>query len=411
MLASSLLTLTSITAGNFLGAAHLATDASQKAKPATIKVLITKQTEELLLEVRGRYQIYNPADGFLIASGITDKRSFLIPSENGIKWGELFPGIFQIRIVPGDSQSTILVNGIQYRGCVEIYNIEDTLNVVNEIDIENYIKSTLTYQFPESMNNEVMEAIAILARTNAYYMVSRNPNVFWHVDGNEIGYQGYALIFQNLHVDRAVENTHHMVLTYNKNPFATAWTQNSAGKTAEFAAIFRKESPAPSGVTAPLAEKDRDKHRWSFTLTKQQLAKIAKTNNVTEVKLFQEKGSGKVYGIRIVDRSDSHDIDFFNLQKAIGKNRLLSNDFTVTLAGDTISFTGFGEGHGVGLCIYSANLMARRGDNTSKILAAFYPNTQLENIRTFNSSTSSLADSDSSDSKEDKASLVGKDKE
>lgn len=410
MLASSLLALTTMTAGNILEAAHLSTDVSQKSKPATIKVLITKQSEDLLLEVRGRYQIYNPADGFLITTGIMDKRSFIDPSENGIKWGELFPGIFQLRIVPGDSQSTILVNGIQYRGCVEVYNIEDSLFVVNEIDIENYLKSTLTYQFPDALNGEVMDAIAILARTNAYYLVARNPNVFWHVDGNEIGYQGYALIFQNLHVDRAVESTHHMVLTYNKNPFATAWTKNSAGKTAEFAAIFRKESPAPSGVSAPLAEKDRDKHRWSFTLTKPQLAKIAKTNNVTEVKLFQEKGSGKVYGIRIVDRSDSQDVDFFNLQKAIGKNRLLSNDFTVTVAGDSVTFTGYGEGHGVGLCLYSANLMAQRGDNTSKILSAFYPNTQLENIRSFTVQNDNVADRDLSDAKGDNAKLAGKDK-
>ena len=75
----------------------------------------------------------------------------------------------------------------------------------------------MTSQFANEMDEEVMDAIAIAARTNAYYLVSRKMEAPWHVDAQEVGYQGYAVTLQNLHVDRAVNNTRHMVLTYQAN--------------------------------------------------------------------------------------------------------------------------------------------------------------------------------------------------
>src|ERR1700681_91689 len=100
------------------------TDFSQKSKPTTLKVLLQKQVHDLTLEVKGRHYIYNPLDGTEISWGILSKRFAVKAEASGIHWGEKFPGSFQLRFVPGDSQSSILVNGIQYHGCVEIYLID-----------------------------------------------------------------------------------------------------------------------------------------------------------------------------------------------------------------------------------------------------------------------------------------------
>ena len=130
--------------------------------------------------------------------------------------------------MPTSSQTTILINGIQYRGCVEIYTVNGELNVINEVDVENYLKSTLTLQFPKEKDAEVLDALAIVARTQAYYYIARNPGVFWHVEANKAGYEGYGIVLQNPHIDRAVESTRHMVMTYKDAPFAATWTKNSA---------------------------------------------------------------------------------------------------------------------------------------------------------------------------------------
>src|SRR5690242_10910444 len=109
------------------------TDFSQKSKPATVKVLLQKQAAGLNLEVKGRHYIYNPLDGTQISWGILSKRHAVKAETYGIHWGEKFPGSYQLRFVPGDSQSSILVDGIQYRGCIEICLADGKFNVINEV--------------------------------------------------------------------------------------------------------------------------------------------------------------------------------------------------------------------------------------------------------------------------------------
>ncbi len=362
---------------------EIPTDVSQNEKPATIKVLIGKHQEKVLLEAKGKYNMYNLESKLLLTSGSSAKRQWLKCSENGLFWGDLIPGNFQIRLVPGDASSTLLVNGIEYRGCLEIHDVNGKLFIVNEVDIERYLKSIMTAQFPTEMDDEVMDSIAIAARTNAYYLSCRKLSAQWHVDAQDVNYQGHALTLQTPHVDRAINNTRHMVMTYQGMPFPTAWTKDSAGKTADFATVFRKDVNAPHGVVSAFAAHERDKHAWSFSISKQDLAKALGAARVSEFKLYQDAASQKVYGAQVNENGKTHQYDFTKLQKALGSTRLKSNDFTVQTTGDKITFKGYGEGPGVGLCLFSANAMSDKGEKAPKILEAFFPETKLEKIRSF----------------------------
>ncbi len=361
---------------------ELPTDISQKDKPATIKVLVSKQKEKIFLEAKGHHFVYNPLNELLLSEESATKR-WLSTGERGMKWGEAFPGIFQIRIVPANSQSTILVDGVEYRGCVEIYDLKGKLYVVNEVDIERYLKSIMTAQLTAEWDEEVMDAMAITARTNAYYLASRKSESYWHVDSQEVGYQGYAVSLQNLDIDRAINNTRHMVMLYKGAPFPTAWTKDSAGKTAAYATVFRKDVRAPHGVDAPFAAHDREKHAWTFSISKKDLAKALGAVKVSAFDLYQDDRSQKVYGARLKDNDNLLQFDFTKLQSALGATRLKSNDFTVEVNDDKLTFKGFGEGSGVGLCLLSASAMADKGDKAPKILASFFPETQLENVPSF----------------------------
>jgi stage II sporulation protein D len=357
------------------------TDFSQKGKPATIKLLIQKNGKDALIEVKGRYHVYEPISGTQLSTGIMSTRHLATQEEYGLKWGEKFPGTNQIRIVPGDSQTTILVNGIEYRGCVELYAIEGKLNIVNEVDVENFLKSTLTLQFPEPLADEVMNAVTIVARTHAYYLAAKGKNAFWHADAHEMNYQGSALTAHKIHVDRAVDLTRHAIMTFQNTPFAATWTKDSAGRTADFAAIFRKAITSPPGVTAPLAAKERERHKWSFTTSKHALAKAANLPSISSVDLYLAHNSDKVYAVKLSSGTQSNDIDFFTLQKVLGSHQLRSTDFTVSVKGDELVFTGYGEGPGTGLCLFSAQALAEKGEKASSILSAFFPTTQIEKIR------------------------------
>jgi stage II sporulation protein D len=353
--------------------------------PKNIQVLLEKDASEVLLEVQGPYSIYNPHDGAKISAGLIGKRFIIRELEGGLKWGEEFPGVHQIYIKPRSADTSIFINGIQYQGAVAVYGVASQINIVNDIDIESYILSLLNAQFSTPLESEVMASLAILARTDAYYHATTNPHSFWHVDAKEVGYQGSALNLPKSPAQKAVDTTRHLILVHpsqgKPSPFPTAWTEHSAGKTIAYEAMFRKEVIAPEqGVEAPHAALARNESKWTYQISKNKLSHLLDLSSIHSVESFVDPESHKVYGIRFKDAHDIFDIDFLTLQEKLGKNHLKSSDFQVAVKDDAILFTGYGMGHGAGLCLYSASAMAQNGENALKILSKFFPETYLCNL-------------------------------
>lgn len=351
----------------------------------TIQVLLEKDATEALVEVKGPYYLFNPHDGSRIASGLLGKRFMARPLESGLKWGEQFPGIHQIYIQPRSEETAIFVNGIQYSGSMAIYASQGEIHIVNDLNIEDYVKSVLASQFPTPLEEEVMSSLAILVRTDAYYRAETNKDSFWHIAASDIRYQGSALNIRNSLIEKAVDKTHHLVLVHSdagqRLPFPTAWTEHSGGKTAPYPSMFRESAFSPEkGVEAPHAALSREDTKWSYQTSKYALSQALDLSHIRSIETFVERASNKVYALRIQDAEGAKDIDFFTLQKALGKHHILSSDFTLTMKDDRVYFAGYGKGHGVGLCLFSASALAQNGDNALGILAKFFPETYLYNM-------------------------------
>jgi stage II sporulation protein D len=360
--------------------------APQKSKKQeNIQVLLNKDIPEVLLEVKGPYYVYDPLDHSKISSGLFGKRYIIRATKSGIKWGEEFPGIHQIFIAPRSTETSILVNGIQYDGAVAIYKVGNRINVVNELSVENYIKSILTTTITTPFDTEVLAAIAIAARTTAYYYAIKHQNAFWHINATDVGYQGMALLTPNSSIVKAVDSTKNLILVHpqeGKNlPFVATWNEHSAGATAPYHVVFRKDDQAPKDIVkAPLAALDRKESKWNTTLLKQQVANALNLKKIENIELYVDKQSGKTYAVRIKTEEDTQDMDFLKFQEKLGKNVIQSNDLSVSIIDNKISFSGYGTGHGVGLCLYSASAMAQNGDIAVKILSKFFPETFLINL-------------------------------
>ena len=376
------LTALSMTSPLLSKAEEIPTDHSQATKPATIKVLLHERKDSLLLEVTGAYKIFCPHTNVLLSSGVSAKRDVIRPGEDGISWKELLPGIYAMRLVPANSQTTFLVNGIQYKGCLELYDLGGSLRALNEVDVENYLKSSLAIKFGDITEKEVLNSLAIVARTDAYYRIQKESLSPWHVTAEESDYAGFAVTLQNIPLEQAIGETRHAILTYHNQPFAASWTENSAGKTASFSSVFRKNTPSPKGVTIPGMESERLRSGWSFHVDKEELAKVVHLAAISSMSVFSEKESGKVYAIKVGSEEKAKTLDFFTLQNALGKSKLKSNDFTIEVLDNSVKFKGYGQGNGVGLCLYSATLMAKQGLDAKRILAEFFADTQLEKLRT-----------------------------
>ena len=156
-----------------------ATDFSQKSKPATVKVLLHRTVPELHFEAKGHYDIYYPLNETKVSSGINSKRHMTCRRIRN-KWGEDFKGYHQLRFVPSDTQSSFWSMASSIEDALKSGCNDGKLNVINEVGVEPYLNRHC-HQFSQPMHDEVMNAIAIVARTNAYFIGYRNKQAAWHV--------------------------------------------------------------------------------------------------------------------------------------------------------------------------------------------------------------------------------------
>ncbi|NGX59349.1 MAG: hypothetical protein KR126chlam3_00500 [Chlamydiae bacterium] len=356
----------------------LCTTLFAEEKPVTIRVLLTKLANEALIEVKGRHHLYNPKTETFLSSNSKKKKARITPHEKGLYWGDLLSDVFELRIVPDEKNCSILVDGIQYKGWIEIYNIGGTINIVNEVDVENFLKATLSPKVPTKLSKETLDAIVITERTNLYHTIEKGAYASWQLEAEKEGYFGIA---QSRSICDAIERTRDIILHYKKKPFTASWGLDHTGRSVTFPAIFRKESEVPPGVDNLPSLHDRAKSKWKSAISTQVLAQIAGQTTLTGIDLFRAEKSHKVYAIRLIGPTGYKDINIQNFQKALGTNALQSNDFTAFLKGKRVYFTGYGQGLGTGLCIASSEILSLRKASAENILTTHFPQTKLINIR------------------------------
>lgn len=205
------------------------------AKPPTIKVLIVHDRTGVVLEVKGKYKVFDPHTGDHLGTRFVGKRKFIQAVSDGIKWGEEFPGIHQLLITPDEAATTIIVDGIEYHGPVYVYDIGGTISIVNQVYIEDYLSSILAQKYREPLSEETLAAAAIAARTSAYYHAENPKSQYWSVDGQQTGYQGFAVINYASPIEKALQATRFMVMSSYPvsedqiTPFLAQWKQEGNG--------------------------------------------------------------------------------------------------------------------------------------------------------------------------------------
>ncbi len=226
------------------------------APKSTIKVLVADNKDGVILEVKGRYKLYNPENNKLIVSRLGGKRKYMQGLVDGLKWGEEFPDLHQIMVKPDSPETTITVDGIEYRGSVCVYDVGGYISVVNEVEIEDYITALLAPLYKESISTEALAAVAITARTTALYQ-SQNPrSAFWAIDAGQVGYQGCAIVSCTPKMIEALNATKHMVLSKAEasskaiDPFIAGWGGMEAGARQATISLSQAESMAQNGQDA-----------------------------------------------------------------------------------------------------------------------------------------------------------------
>lgn len=217
---------------------HAPGKAASHPEGPRIKIMLAKDTTSVLVEAKGKYCVVRKDTGDILSHGAAGKRFVMHALQDGLRWGEEYPDVYQILLLPQSPETVFYVNGIQYKGSLAAYHVRDNrVTVVNEVAIEDYVKSILAIRLEEDMPKEAMAAMAIAARTEAYGRMLGGKGSLrpWDVMADEVGYYGFGVTCQQNGTDEAVDLTRFMVMESTKQPGLIPNPTLSAAKADELA--------------------------------------------------------------------------------------------------------------------------------------------------------------------------------
>ena len=124
-------------------------------------------------------------------------------------------------------------NTQRYRGFMEISEVSGNFRVINQLDLELYLRGVVPYEMSPSWNVEALKAQTVAARTYAM----RNWNKYSSQNFNVCSttssqvYHGYNSTYESANVINAINGTKGEIIALNGNPIDAVYHSHSGGHT------------------------------------------------------------------------------------------------------------------------------------------------------------------------------------
>lgn len=295
----------------------------------------------------------------------------------------------------------------KYRGRLELVLRPDgSIGVVDALSFSNYLRGLA--EVPPSWPIEALKAQVIAARSYALQSLNATK-ASASSRGYDICSTDQCQVYRGASIElgafgerwvQAVQSTRGEVLTYNQRVLPAYYFSTSTGRTRS---SFPGGTPQPwlpsvsgNDSQAPLAH-------WNATVTLGDLAAVLHANDdwpggaISNVSLSGDRvtmtGSGhSVSKLRSTVANDlnsdgpclfpkKYPSQTGSARKGPLPQTVPSSTYTLAQKGSTITFSGRGWGHGVGMSQYGANFMAADGSSATAILKHFYGPAQITRVR------------------------------
>ena len=128
-----------------------------------------------------------------------------------------------------DKDGYVSTKGKWYHGKLMVKNVDGKLTVINDIDLESYIKGVVPSEMPASWEFEALKAQAIAARSFALANLGKQAKHGYDLkDNTEDQAYGGASAETNI-TNKAVEETHGLVLTYDMKIISAYYSASAGG--------------------------------------------------------------------------------------------------------------------------------------------------------------------------------------
>ncbi|MGI6575452.1 MAG: stage II sporulation protein D [bacterium] len=277
--------------------------------------------------------------------------------------------------------------------------LEQTGNLV-EMPLEDYLVGVVAAEMPADFALEALKAQAVAARTFALHRmilfggtgcernqmgadVCTDPA---HCQGwlsEEELYEKWGIVRYAGYrekISQAVMATAGLVMTYDHQLIDASYHSTCGGHTEDAAVVWGRDVPYLVGVPCPYdADSPRFQEQLSLPVT--EVAAILETEvavpvagglgTIADLEVLERTSTGRVLQLRAGEKTFSGN----EIRTLLG---LRSTHFTWRLEGDSLVFNTIGYGHGVGMCQYGANGMAKAGSSFQEILQYYYTGIAIE---------------------------------
>jgi len=264
-----------------------------------------------------------------------------------------------------------------YEGDFELVNKANKIQVINLIDIDQYLEGVVESESGTGQNLEYYKAQTIISRT--YALKYKNKHA---ADGfnlcDRVHCQAYLHRRLNASViDSAVRQTKNLIMLDEKNNlYATYFHANCGGQTCQPDYIWNETLPGFDSFKDTFCirtkqatwEKKIPVNEWKAFMV-----------NKYDFPIWDSLSNYQLYNFQQFERHaffihPFYGIPLRDLREAF---QLKSTFFSCSQEGEYVVLNGKGFGHGVGLCQEGAMNMSRKGFDYQQILLFYYPKMRL----------------------------------
>ncbi len=345
----------------------------EATEPRFIRVLLSRGTSGVVLE--GETIRAWGVDGSLAAEAAG--RVPLAAIGERIRWNgsRLLGGTIDAAGAPD-----LRVGSRRVAGRVRLLARKGELLAVAVEPFEAYVAAVVSREAAPRFHPEALAAMAVAVRTYAARAAAKPRDPAYDVvagveDQVFDGMDGVAAVFRE-----AADRTRGMVVRYRGELARTVYHSTCGGRTEDAGSAWGKDVPY---LRSQLCDDCADSpvYRWEYRMSGAEGARAAKTLGVPpggdlRIAVTGRTRTGRASRVRISSGGVSRELQAAEFRKAAGYAKVRSLKMEIVPAAGEWRITGEGWGHGVGLCQYGADGMARRGAGFREILARYYPGTE-----------------------------------
>ncbi len=362
--------------------------------PPNIRVLLHNNIKEIQIEINQPYSISDFKSDEILADRVNLKKSILY----------LKSGDFRTRAVSADSTHNAPATFIKANGNVCIFtdngfvklkkskysgklilvpNKDDRFSILEEIGIEEYLPGVIEGEMPIMWNDDALQAQVIAVRTYTIYKRKIKANALYHINKLDLAYKGSYMNQER--IKELVDKTRGTVMVYDWKLFPGYFHSTCGGHTEDINLVFNLKSIPPlSGVDCGYCTNSKYYH-WKKRLGRNVIqsklnATKTKVKRIRKISTEQIGPGGHCATIKIDHTGGTKRVNANDFRVIIGPNNLRSTSFSIKNSGSSFVFDGKGWGHGVGLCQYGTQNMAKSGFRWYDILRYYYPEIDLVKI-------------------------------